>query len=373
MIRVHKIRLYPNNKQATYFAKACGVARFAYNRALSEWKRSYEAGETVRTSILWRQLNAIKREQYPWMREVAKCIPQLAVKSELNYAIGDFLTKRKQFPKFRKKSVHDGFSLSDSCFITKDKKVWISLLGWVNMAEELRFDGENIDAKISVAAGIWYIAIRVTIPDPEPMHTGENQAVGISFGSTSLATLSDGTVIDEVSASAQLERKLSRLNRELSRRQGAKKGEIKSVNYMKTRRKISRLNTRIANIRADETHRQTTKLTREYSVIGIENMDAKNDIVDNGAARGVKDTSISEFGRQLEYKAVATGTRIIVANRWSPSSRTCHDCGYEDNGHKQNEREWICAKCGVHNEKDTNAAIKLRDYAIVVDSEQETP
>ena len=386
MIRSHKILLYPNNKQTTYLTKACGVARFAYNWALSEWKRRHEAGETVRESILWRELNTIKREQYPWMLEVAKCVPQLAVKSDLKNAAGDYLEGRAQFPKFRKKGVRDSFTLSTSNFLTIEKKVWISLLGWVNMAEGLRFDGENIDAVISRDADKWYIVIRVAMPDPEPMHTGENQAVGICFGSSSFATLSDGTAIGEANAGTQADRRLKRLNRELSRRKGAKKGETKSGNFLKTKRKISRLYTKTVNIRENQTHRQTTKLTREYGVIGIENtdgmentdktgiignIDTRGGISYNGAARGI--AGIHEFRQKLEYKAVATGTRIIVANRWSPSSKNCHACGYGNKVAQQPERDWICAECGVHNEREINAAIKLRDYAIVINSEQETP
>jgi len=373
MIRVHKIRLYPNNKQATSFAKACGVARFAYNWALSEWKRRYEAGETVRESILWKELNTIKREQYPWMLEVAKCIPQLAVKSELKDAISGFLSEREESLKYRKKGVNDSFSLSNSNFVTKDKKVWISLLGWVNMAEELRFDGENILAAISKTAEVWYITIQVAVPDPEPMHTSENQAVGISFGSESFAVLSDGTTIGKVNANRQTERKLKRLSKELSRRQGAKKGETKSRNYRKTKRKLSRLYTKMGNIRANETHRQTTGLTRQYGVIGVENIVAQNGISGNSIARIGTDMEVTEFLRQLEYKAAATGSRVVVANRWSPSSRKCHACGYGNEGPQLLEYNWVCAECGAYNERDINAAIKLRDYAVVVDSEQETP
>jgi len=385
MIRVHKILLYPNNKQTTYFAKACGVARFAYNWALSEWARRHEAGETVRESILWKELNTIKREQYPWMLEVAKCVPQLAVKSDLKNATGDYLEKREQFPKFRKKGVRDSFALSTSNFITSGKKVWISLLGWVNMAEGLRFDGENIDAVISRDADKWYIVIRVEMPDPQPMHTGENQAIGISFGYASFATLSDGTEICKLEAGTQAEKRLMRLNRELSRRRGAKEGEIKSANFEKTNRKISRLYAKMVNIREDKTHRQTTKLAREYGVIGIENIeDSLNTESEkrigtldaasgNAAVCGVANMRIPEFRRKLEYKAAASGTCIIAANRWSPSSRKCHACGYGNKEPQLPEGDWICAECGVHNEIDTNAAIKLRDYAIVVNSEQETP
>jgi putative transposase len=102
MIRGHKIRLYPNNKQATYLSKACGVARFAYNWALTEWKNAYESGEKVSESILRKKLNAIKREQFPWMLEVTKCAPQLAIKVDLNNAFRNFIAKRSGFPVYRK-------------------------------------------------------------------------------------------------------------------------------------------------------------------------------------------------------------------------------------------------------------------------------
>ena len=117
----YKIRLYPNNKQATYFAKACGVARFAYNWGLSEWKRRHEAGESVTESKLRKALNEVKREQFPWMYEVTKCAPQLAIKNDLNSAFRNFFAKRAGFPKYRKKGVHDSFSLSNDQFETNSR------------------------------------------------------------------------------------------------------------------------------------------------------------------------------------------------------------------------------------------------------------
>jgi putative transposase len=129
MIRAHKIRLYPNNKQATYFAKACGVARFAYNWGLSEWKRKYEAGEKVSESLLRKELNAIKREQFPWMLEVTKCAPQLAIKDGLAKAFRNFFAKRAEFPKFHKKGINDSFSLSNDQLKIDNETVKIPNLG----------------------------------------------------------------------------------------------------------------------------------------------------------------------------------------------------------------------------------------------------
>ena len=118
MILAHEIALDPNNAQATYFARACGVARFAYNWALAEWKRQFDAAKhdaaLPRPSqmALRRQLNAIKREQFPWMLEVTKCAPQMAI-IQLGEAFQNFFRKRARYPSFRKKGVHDRFTLTN--------------------------------------------------------------------------------------------------------------------------------------------------------------------------------------------------------------------------------------------------------------------
>jgi putative transposase len=137
IIRAHKIRIYPNNKQATYFNKACGVSRFAYNWALAEWRRKIEAGEPANEGILRKELNSIKREQFPWMLEVTKCAAQLAIKNDLNSAFRNFFAKRAEFPKFHKKGVNDSLALSNDQFRVDGKSVKIPNLGWVRLAEKV--------------------------------------------------------------------------------------------------------------------------------------------------------------------------------------------------------------------------------------------
>jgi putative transposase len=369
MIRGHKIRLYPNNKQATYFAKACGVARFAYNWALTEWKRRYEAGEPVSESELRKALNAVKREQYPWMFEVTKCAPQLAIKNDLNNAFRNFFAKRAEFPKYHKKGAHDSFSISNDQFEVDGRKVWIPLLGWVNMAEALRFEGKIIGAAVSRTADKWHISIQVEMPEPVKTRTCENQAVGVDLGVKAFATFSDGTVIPGAKASKQYEKKLRRLNQELSRRQAkgvtdtSKKGEEKSNNFKKTKRKISRLYARMADIRSDQTHKLTAMLTQKYSVIGIEDLNVKSMMSNHNLARSIADMSFFEFRRQLEYKAETAGAEVIVADMWFPSSKICSQCGYEIPELSLATREWTCAQCGAEHDRDLNASLNLKNYA----------
>ena len=365
MIRGHKIRLYPNNKQETYFKKACGIARFSYNWALSEWKRRSEAGKLVTEAVLRKELNAVKRVKYPWMLEVTKCAPQLAIKIGLGNAIMNYQAKRAGPPQFHRKFVNDSFSISNDQFIIIDDKVRVPCLGWVRMAECLRFDGKIIGAAINRTADEWHISVQVEMPDAKAEHASENQAVGVDLGVKNLAILSDGTVVAGSKAGKKYGQRLRRLNKELSRRKGAKKGEAKSRNFIKTKRKISRLYARAANIRLDDTHKLTTMLAANFGLIGIENLNIKGMMSNHKLARSIADMSFFEIRRQLEYKTAASGAKLVIADRWYASSKTCSVCGYVNSSLELKDREWVCINCGEMHERDYNASINLKNYAML--------
>ena len=364
MIRAHKIRLYPNNVQATYFAKACGVARFAYNWALAKAKEQYEQDSAAKfnEAALRKELNAIKREQFPWMLEVTKCAPQLAIKDGLAKAFQNFFAGRAEFPKFHKKGVRDSFSLSNDHLQINGALVKVPNLGWVRLSEELRLNGKILGATISRTADKWYIAIRVEMPDVL-VPPSENQAVGVDLGIKALAILSDGTQIVGSKASRQCAKQLARLNQSLSRKQGAKKGETKSNNFLKAKKRLSRLYARMANIRSDETHKLTTMLTQNYGLIGIEDLNVKGMMSNHKLARSVADMSFFEFRRQLEYKAETAGATVVVAGMWFASSKTCSSCGAKKDEFTLSERIYSC-ECGFVCDRDLNAAINLKNYAL---------
>jgi transposase len=161
MLIAHKIALDPNNAQATYFTRTCGVARFAYNWALAEWKRQYEAWKQDNSlpkpsqAALRRQLNAIKRDQFPWMLEVTKCAPQMAI-IQLGQAFQNFFAGRARYPQPRKKGVDDRFTLINDQFTVEGCRIRIPNLGWVRMHEPLRFAGKLMSATISRVADRWF-------------------------------------------------------------------------------------------------------------------------------------------------------------------------------------------------------------------------
>ena len=157
MILSHKIALDPNNTQCTYFARAAGTARFAYHWALAEWQAQYQAYldnpllAQPSEGVLRRQLNAIKREQFPWMLDVTKCAPQQAI-MQLGTAFKNFFAGRAKYPRFHKKGINDSFALDNGQFVLDGSRIRPPHLGWVRIRETLRFPGKILSATISRTA-----------------------------------------------------------------------------------------------------------------------------------------------------------------------------------------------------------------------------
>ncbi|MBU2841441.1 RNA-guided endonuclease InsQ/TnpB family protein [Acidithiobacillus thiooxidans] len=379
MLMAHRIALNPNNAQATYFARASGTARFAYNWALAEWQRQYAAWKQddnlpkPSQAALRRQLNALKREHFPWMMEVTKNAPQMAI-IQLGDAFRNFWAGRANYPKFRKKGIQDRFSLSNDQFSVKGSRIRIPHLGWVRMRESLRFIGKIISATVTRVADKWFVSVTVDTEDL-PKRRAENQgAAGVDLGVSALATFSTGEKVVGPKPHKALLKRQKRLSRSLSRKHKAAKGKLGlranvpipkgvrlpvSENAKKARAKLSRLHARIANIRQDALHKLTTDLTRRFHTIGIEDLNVRGMLKNHHLARSIADMSFFEFRRQLEYKAGRRGGLVVVADRWFPSSKTCSVCGTIQKKMPLGVRQWTCLDCGTTHDRDVNAARNL--------------
>lgn len=278
MIIARRIARDPNN------AKAAGVARVAYNWALAERQRQYAAWNLNNSlpkpsqQALRRRLNAIKREPFPWMPEVATCAPQMAI-IQFGEAFKPFQAGRAKHPKFRKKGVHDRVTLANDQFSLDVRRIRIPNPGWVRMRESLRVPGTIMSAAVSRASDRRFVSITVDADDP-PKRRAENEpqdksqvkgevrrsqnqgAAGVDLGASALATLSTGETIAGPKPHTAL--RLRRLSRSRSRKQ---KG---SRNRATAKTKLARLHARIANIRQDALHTLTTNLTRRFHAIVIE-------------------------------------------------------------------------------------------------------
>jgi len=363
MFLAHQIRLKPNNVQATYLARAAGTARFAYNWALAEWKRQYEASKTdpalskPNEAALRRQLNAIKYEQFPWMLEVTKNAPQMAIK-QLGQAFENFFKGLASYPTFRRKGRDDRFTLTNDQFRVEQKRIRIPKLGWLRMREALRYSGRIVSASIKRVADHWYVSITVDTSKPLLSPTENQGAVGVDFGVTTLATLSTGERFIGAKALNNMLDRVRRMARDLSRK-------IKgSRNYAKAKRKLARLHAEIANLRRNSLHQLSNNLTRRFHTIGIEDLNVKGMLQNHCLARVIADMGFRELRRQIEYKATWRGVQVVVVDRWYPSSKTCSCCGYRLDALDLAVREWRCVCCGTLHDRDVNAAINLREMAV---------
>lgn len=360
----HKIALNPNNKQANYFSRAAGIARFSYNWALAQWGKQYAAWkldnslEKPSQMSMRRALNAIKKEAFPWMMEVTKNAPQMAI-IQLGAAFNNFFAGRAKYPQFRKKGNNDRFSLSNDQFAVEASRIRIPHLGWIRMRESLRFHGKIVSATISRIADKWFVSITVEIPENSPSSQAENQgAVGVDLGLSALATLSNGEIIQGSKPHKALLCRLQRLSRSLSRK-------IKgSKNRYKAKIKLACLHARIKNIRQNTLHQLTSDLTSRFHTIGIEDLNIQGMVRNRKLARSIMDASFFECRRQLEYKSARRGRILLVADRWYPSSKTCSCCGHKLEKLPLSVRNWVCPSCETSHDRDVNAAINLRNLAV---------
>lgn len=377
MIKGHTIELIPNNKQATYFAKACGVARLAYNWALAEWQNQYQADKVYRDNCqkngiaidrtklnnpsqfkLRKQLNFIKKTKFPFMFDVTKCSPQEAI-IQLGKAFDNFFKGRAKYPQFRKKGINDKFSLTNDQFKIIGKNIKIPNLGWVKLTENLRFNGKIMNATIFKKGMKWFVSIGVEINEtPKPLPRTD-KAIGIDLGITDLAVLSNGTKVQAPKPLKSKLKQLRRLSKQLSRKQ---KG---SKNREKAKTKLSRLHYKISCIRKDFIHKLTTKLVKMYDVICIENLNVKGMVKNRKLSRAISDLSFYEFKRQLIYKANQSRKTIKEVDRFYPSSKTCSHCGFvmAKIDLTLAIRNWQCPSCDTQHDRDINASLNILNQA----------
>lgn len=355
--RSHKIALDPTNKQVTYFKKACGTTRFAWNWALAEWQRQHEAGENPNEMALRKQLNAVKREQFPWMLEVAVRAPLEAIR-HLGDAYSRFFRGLGKHPRPKKKGVRDSFvAEADHTEVRlSSSRIRIPRLGWVRMRESVRFEGRVKSVVVSREADRWFVSLLVEVSHETPKRD-TNRVVGVDLGVTALAALSDGEKIAGPKAHKAALNRLRRTNKSLARKQ---KG---SANRRKAKAKLARIHARIANIRRDSLHKLTTRLICQFDVIGIEDLNVKGMTKNHRLARSISDMGFYEFRRQLEYKAQLYGAKVVVIDRFAPTSKTCSDCGHRLEKLPLSVREWTCPACGSVHDRDVNAAKNIANLA----------
>ena len=356
--RAYRYELDPNVQQRILLAKHAGAARFAYNWGLARRIALYQqTGKSTNAIEQHRALNALKKTEYPWMYEISKCAPQEALR-DLDRAFRNFFRGKEGhkvgFPRFKKKGLDDSFRLTGSIHVL-DQAVQLPRLGTIRLKEAPQVQGRMLSTTVRREVDRWYVSLTVEmeIPDPVPV---EGPAAGIDVGLCHFATLASGDVAHKVEAPKPLNRNLRMLRRRQRQHSRKHKG---SRNRKKSAMRLARLHRRIRNVRQDFLHKLSTILAKTKPVIVVEDLNVSGMLKNHHLARHISDSGWGAFRRMLEYKCAWYGSRLQVANRFYPSSKTCSACGHVVQALPLHIREWTCPECGIHHDRDVNAARNL--------------
>ena len=369
ILRAYKTELDLNNTQKTACARHAGAARWAYNWGLARKMEAYQNGEKVPTAIdLHRELNLLKQSELSWMYAVSKCAPQEALRN-LDQAYAHFFRRVKEkkagrkvrvgYPKFKsKKNGLGGFRLTGAIHIFENA-LQLPRLGRLRLKECGYLPVEDVHilgVTVSERAGRWFVSVQIErdIPDPKPTY---KPVAGVDLGILALATVSDGTRIENPRAFKSRLRKIKRLQRVVSRR---KKG---SANREKAVRRLARAHLRVANVRKNALHQVTSRLARTKSAVVLENLNVSGMVKNHHLAQAIMDVGFYEFRRQMLYKGHWYGCQFILADPFYPSSKRCSQCGHIKVEMGLSERVYICDHCGWKVDRDLNAAINLEQLA----------
>ena len=353
----YKYRIYPNKKQQELIRKTFGCARYVYNYYLDKRKKLYEAGKTTYTYVKCaKDLTQLKKE-FEWLKEVDSVGLQTSLR-DLDVAYKNFFSGRSGYPKFKsRKNRHQSYrtSFSHNNIAFMNKHIKLPKLGLVKVRDRQVPQGRILNATISQEPdGRFYCSLCCTNVSFKQL-SKTNQFVGIDLGLVDFAIFSDGIKIENPRFFEQSEKKLAKLQRELSRK------SIGSNRWNKARIKVAKLQKHISNQRKDFLQKLTTSIVRKYDIICIEDLDVKSMKETELTVRNkrVSDVSWSEFRRQLTYKSTWYGRTLSAVDRYYTSSQICHYCGRIDGKKAETIRFWVCPKCNSKLDRDINAAINI--------------
>ncbi|HAA27034.1 MAG TPA: transposase [Cyanobacteria bacterium UBA8553] len=260
-------------------------------------------------------------------------------------------------PRFKKKGRKDSFTL-DGAINVKHFKIKVPIIGWLKTYEQLPQGVVPTSVTISRHADRWFISFKIEVESTVTPKFVE--CVGVDLGINSLATLSTGEEFKGAKSYKKYEKKLARLQYLLRHK------VVGSSNYNKAQLNIARLHRTIANIRKDTLHKLTTYISKNHAVIGLEDLNVSGMMANRKLAKAIGDMGFYEFRRQLEYKCLLYGSRLVFVDRFYPSSKTCSNCGHIKESLFLGERTFRCPECGFECDRDLNASINLEKAASLV-------
>ena len=377
MLKSFKTEINPTPEQKIRIHKTIGTCRYVYNFYLGHNKALHDNGEkfmTGKSFSLW-----LNNEYIPdnpdktWIREVYSKAVKKSIEDGCT-AFTRFFKHQSDFPKFKKKGKSD----VKMYFVRNNPKdcqcerhrLKIPTLGWIRIKEKgyipTTKDGYMIrSGTVSVKAGRFYVSVLVEIPDVN-IDNNLNEGIGIDLGLKDFAIISNGKTYRNINKSAglkKLEKQLIREQRSLSRKyENLKKGEsTQRANIQKQKLKVQKLHHKMDNIRTDYINKTIAEIVKtKPSYITIEDLNVKGMMKNRCLSKAVASQKFYEFRTRLKAKCDENGIELRVADRFYPSSKTCHHCGSVRKNLKLSDRIYRC-ECGYVADRDFNAALNLKD------------
>ena len=377
LLKSFKTEINPTEEQKARISRTIGTCRYVYNFYLGHNKALHDNGEkfmTGKSFSLW-----LNNEYIPdnpdktWIREVYSKAVKKSIEDGCT-AFTRFFKHQSDFPKFKKKGKSD----VKMYFVRNNPKdcqcerhrLKIPTLGWVRIKEKgyipTTKDGYMIrSGTVSVKAGRFYVSVLVEIPDVN-INNNLNEGIGIDLGLKDFAIISSGKTYRNINKSAglkKLEKQLIREQRSLSRKyENLKKGEsTQRANIQKQKLKVQKLHHKMDNIRTDYINKTIAKIVKtKPSYITIEDLNVKGMMKNRCLSKAVASQKFYEFRTRLKAKCDENGIELRVADRFYPSSKTCHHCGSVRKNLKLSDRIYRC-ECGYVADRDLNAALNLKD------------
>ncbi|EJT5923710.1 transposase [Clostridium perfringens] len=373
MILSKKVRLYPSELQEQKLFQSVGTARFIYNWTLSKQEENYKnGGKFISDGVLRKELTQLKKSELSWLNEVSNNVSKQAVKDACN-AYKRFFNGLSDKPRFksRRKSKKSFYNDNIKLKVKENRLVNIEKVGWIKTNEQLPIGVKYSNPRISHDNKYWYISVGIEKEQIKEDLT--DVSLGIDLGLKDLAICSDGTVFKNINKSNVVRKiekrlkRLKRLQRQVSRKyEQNKKGKeyVKTKNIIKLEKQIQQVHRRLANIRNNYLHKTTTSIvkTKPYRVV-IEDLNIKGMMKNKHLSDAIRKQGFYEFKRQLEYKCKFRGIKLVVADRFYPSSKTCSQCGKVKKDLKLKDRVYNCS-CGLSIDRDLNASINLSRYKL---------
>ena len=380
MLKAIKVRIYPDDVQKQFISRQLGCCRKIYNLLLDYKKTEWEQNKhSVGLKDMGKYLTELKtKDEYFYLNDVHSKVLQQSMQ-DLNKAFDNFFKSLKKdksvgYPKF--KSKHD---TKQSCRFPSDifnrtnykcDKIKGNRITLIKYLSDIHFKCSKRDEKYlnnkqqyirsvtlsKTFSNKYYLSILIDYQQVkyEPIDT----VVGLDLGIKDFCVDSNGNRYENKHFYKNSEKRIKFLSKQLNRKQ---KG---SKNRNKARIQIAKFYEKITNKRNNYLHQISSMLVNENQVICIEDLNVKGMMKNYHLAKSIQDLGLYEFRRQLEYKCQFYGRYLVVIDRFYPSSKTCHECGFINSKLTLNDREWICPKCGKHIDRDYNAALNILDEGL---------